>query len=394
VRVRTFELRLIGVALVACWTLTAALVLLAYRPGGPIDLLVGLLTTGPVAIAALGVIWPPVTHGQRSFPAMIWLGIVSLLFLVPSIVGLVNQLRALGSQTLLPSLEAAYPWFLALATTSLFSAFGIAREMLGQTAMRRRRLVRGVLVAAALTTGTGGLISATAVANDLALRDIVPASSRFGPTDPDEEPPLCTDPLATGRTAELALNLSGQVDLRPIGSVDLTGLRAGSDYRWLAYVATDRELGTYGHARVGDRTWIRTPTRSWRAVEDPAAERMSVDRRVAEVALTEGVRATAEDHGIEVVEGARARHCRVAVDGETFQAALPQVRWLVGDADLRRWRGQLDYWVFLDGQLGQVVGGANGEATEIEPDALLATVELRLTATNRDRTVVIYPPAR
>lgn len=391
---RTFELRLIGVALVACWTLTAALVLLAYRPGGPIDLLVGLLTTGPVAIAVLGVIWPPVTHGQRSFPAMIWLGIAALLFLVPSMVGLVNQLRALGSQTLLPSPEAAYPWFLALATTSLFSGFGIAREMLGQTAMRRRRLVRGVLVATALTAGIGVLFSAAAVANDLALRDVVPASSRFGPTDPEDEPALCTGSLATGRTAELALQLNAEVDLRPIGSVDLAGLRAGSNYRWLAYVATDRELGTYGHARVDDRTWTRTPTRGWRAVEDPAPDRMSVDRHLAEVALTEGVRATAEDHGIEVVEGARARHCRVAVDGETFTTALPQVRWLVGDADLRRWRGQLDYWVFLDGQLGQVVGRANGEATGIEPDALLATVELRLTATNRDRSVVIYPPAR
>ena len=36
-RVRRFELRLIGVALVACWSLAGALVLLAYRPGGPLD---------------------------------------------------------------------------------------------------------------------------------------------------------------------------------------------------------------------------------------------------------------------------------------------------------------------------------------------------------------------
>ena len=48
VRVRTFELRLIGVALVVCWTLTAALVLLAYRPGGPIDVLVGVLAFVPL----------------------------------------------------------------------------------------------------------------------------------------------------------------------------------------------------------------------------------------------------------------------------------------------------------------------------------------------------------
>jgi hypothetical protein len=394
VRVRTFELRLIGVALVACWTLTAGLVLLAYRPGGPIDLLVGLLAAGPVAIAVVGTVWPPLAHGQRSFPAMVWLGIASLLFLVPSIGGLLTQLRALGSQTLLPSPEAAYPWFLALATTSLFSGFGLARRMLGQTAMRRRRLVRGMLVAAACTVASGGLFTGAAVANDLALREVIPPSSRFGPTGTDTEPALCTDPLGVGPAAELTLHMTGEVDLRPIGSVDLTGLRSGSDYRWLAYVATERELGTYGHARLGDRTWLRTPSRGWRAGDEPDPDRLAVDRRVAEVALTDGIRATAEDHGIEVIEGARARHCRVAVDGTTFREAFPQVRWLVGAVDLRRWRGQLDYWVFLDGQLGQVAGRANGEATGIAADALLATIELRLTATDRDREVLLYPPAR
>ncbi len=393
-RVRTFELRLIGVALVACWTLTAALVLLAYRPGGPIDVAVGLLAAGPVVIALLGVRWPPLAHGQRSFPAMLWLGIGSLLFLIPSIGGLLTQLRALGSQTLLPSPEAAYPWLLALTTTSLFTGFGIARRMLGQTAMRRRRLVRGMLVAAALTTASGALFTGAAVANDLALRDDVRASSRFGPTDPQAEPILCTGDLSTGGTAELTLRIAGEVDLRPLGSVDLTGLRSGGDYRWLATVVTDRVRGTYGHARLGDRTWQRSPGRGWRPSNDRAPGRLSVDRRVAEVALTAGIRATAEDHGVEVIEGARARHGRVAVDGSTFLDAFPQVRWLVGNADLRRWRGQLVYWIFLDGQLGQVAGRANGEATGIEPDALLATLELRLTATNRDREVLLYPPAR
>jgi hypothetical protein len=34
VRVRIFVLRLIAVAVTVCWTLTAGLVLLGYRPGG------------------------------------------------------------------------------------------------------------------------------------------------------------------------------------------------------------------------------------------------------------------------------------------------------------------------------------------------------------------------
>jgi hypothetical protein len=188
--------------------------------------------------------------------------------------------------------------------------------------------------------------------------------------------------------------MDGEIDLRPIGSFDLAGTRSGRDYRWLAYVATNRELGTYGRASVGGRSWARTPSRDWHRVDAQDAAAFGLDRHVLETALTEGFRATAEDYGTEIVGGARARRCRIAVDGATFAAAFPQVRWLVGDADLHRWRGQLDYWIFLDGQLGQVAGSINGEAGGIEQEALLATVELRLTATERDRDAVVYPPAR
>jgi hypothetical protein len=109
-------------------------------------------------------------------------------------------------------------------------------------------------------------------------------------------------------------------------------------------------------------------------------------------ALTPGYRATAEDRGVEVIEGARARHCRIAVDGPVFRAAFPQARWLVGDDDLHRWRGQLDYWVFLDGQLGQVAGSVNGEGTSVAEKAIQGTIDVHLTATERGRNAVIYPP--
>ena len=118
----------------------------------------------------------------------------------------------------------------------------------------------------------------------------------------------------------------------------------------------------------------------------------TLDRTLVDTVLSPGFRATAEDRGVEVIEGARARRCRVAVDGDTFVSAVPQVRWLVGDADLHRWRGQLDYWVFLDGQLGQVAGSVNGNAAEIKPAALQGTIELRLAATDRDQDLVIQPP--
>ena len=84
-RVRDFELRLIGGALAGCWAVFGASILLTYRPGGPYDLVVGLTTLGPVAIALGGVVWPPVARGDRAFSAIVWLGIVGLLCLVPSI---------------------------------------------------------------------------------------------------------------------------------------------------------------------------------------------------------------------------------------------------------------------------------------------------------------------
>lgn len=392
-RVRAFELRLIAIALVVCWSIAAGLVLLAYRPGGPLDVIVGLTAVTPVAIAMAGVIWPPVARGAGAFPATVCLGALALLLLVPSITDVVTQLLGYGSRTLLPSLEAGYPWLLALLATSLFSGFGIARRLQGGTAVRRRRLVAGIAIAVVLTAVSGVAFGTIAIANDVALRDRPVTASRFGPTAGDDQPPLCDDPLAVGATASLQLHLAATVDLRPIGALDLAGRRIGRDFRWSTYVATAQQLGTYGSARVGDSAWTTRPGSRWAAVGPATVEADTVDAQALAVALTPDYRATAEDRGVEVIEGARARRCRVAIDGLTFQQAFPQAVWLVGDADLHRWRGQLDYWVFLDGELGQVAGSANGEAGEIVADAISGTIDVRLTATERGRDSFIYPPS-
>ncbi len=188
------------------------------------------------------------------------------------------------------------------------------------------------------------------------------------------------------------MHLDATVDLRPIGSVDLTGLRVGDDFRWLAYVASDRLLGQYGAARIGDHAWVATPDDDWQRADPAQTAGESVDEQALAIALSPDYRATAEDRGLEVIEGARARHCRIAVDGATFAAAFPEATWLVGPADLHRWRGQLDYWIFQDGELGQVAGSANGEAAGIVPGALNGTIDVRLTATERGRDQVVYPP--
>ncbi len=396
-RVRRLGLRLIGVALVASWGLAAAFVLVGYRPGGPFDMLVGAAMLGPLAIAATAVVWPPLARGGQTHPMIVALGVGSLLLLAPSIGGLNTQLELRGSQTLIPSLEAGYPWLLALLGTSLFTGFGLARRIVAGIG-RRRRLQLGLPIALGLTVVAGTVFGAAALANEAGLRDRgqPAASSRFGPTDAggDEPPPACDGRLSAGGTARVGARFIGYIDGRLIGSIDLAGERAGQEFRWLAYVATDHELGQYGAARRGGTAWARTPSRGWTRATLASVVDATVDLEVTRRVLTYSSRATAEDHGIELIEGARARHCRVAVDGALFRSTFPQVRWLVGDLDLERWRGQLDYWVFLDGELGLLTGSVNGAAGSLRPDAIQATIEVRLTATERGREVVIYPPTR
>jgi hypothetical protein len=393
VRVRTFELRLIAIALFAAWTTTAGLLLLAYHPGGPIDALVGLAAGLPILIALAGVAWPPVARGNRAFAVLVWLGLLTLLVLAPSIGGLLGQLMARGPQTLLPSLEAAYPWLLALLGTGLFSGLGLARRSLGETSIRRARLVRGTLIALVLTLLVGSAFTVVAVGNDVALRDHPVSSSRYGPSDADKEPPVCNDPLSVGRTARLDLSLNGDVDGRPLGTVDLSGVRSGTDFRWLAYVATNAQLGQFGAARVGSGSWALDPRTGWRAVAPAEVADGAIDAQILAAALQPGARVVAEMHGVSFFEGARARHCRVAIDGPAFRAAFPQVRYLVGAADLARWRGQLDYWVFVDGELGSVSGSVDGDAAGIADGALQGRLRATMTATERHQDhAVIRPP--
>jgi hypothetical protein len=394
-RVRRFELRLIALALLVAWTVAAALVLLAYRPGGPLDLVVGLTAMIPIAIALVAVVWPPVARGERAFPAMVWLGILALLCLIPSIAGVLTQLLTYGSRTLLPSAEAAYPWIVALLATSLFAGFGIVRRLTGGTggtADRRRRLLGGIAFGIVVTILAGGIFAAVAVANDVALRDSPITASRFGPTSGEGVPPPCDGALTVGSSARLDLHLDATVDRQPLGAVELDGVRVRSDYRWLAYVASDQQLGQYGAARIGDAAWATSRGSPWRRVAPTSVASDGVDAQVLNAALTQGYRATAEDRGLETIDGARARRCRIAIDGAVFADAFPQLALLVGNEDLHRWRGQLDYWVFLDGQLGQVAGSLNGEGSVISPESLLGTIAVRMTATERGRDSVIYPP--
>ncbi len=392
VRVRTIELRILGATLAGLWLAAFALVLLGYRPGGPIDAAVGAAVLGPILIALAAVVWPPVALGGRAFASIAWLGLGAILLLVPSIAGLIGQLSGRGPQTLLPSLEAAYPWILALIGTGWFAGLGIARRRLGQTALRRRRLLLGTTMGVVMVVAAGATFTTAAVVNELALRDQLSIASRFGPTDASLAPPRCDGPLVAGTTAKLDLTMDMAIDGQRAGQIAIAGFRSGTDVRWTGFAATRLTLGQVGLTRIGDRAWTLSPGSAWTVSTPAVAAGRDLDARLVAVALTPGNRAVAEDGGLAFIEGARARHCRVTIDGVTLRLAVPEIDLLVGSTDVSRWRGDLDFWIFTDGQLGQADAQVSGPATDLSPGGLLATLRFRLTAVDRGLPNFVLAP--
>src|SRR5712691_5940436 len=100
---RVRGLRLLAFLLAGLWSGLAIALLVAYRPGGPLDLLVGTAAFLPVVVAALAIIWPPVIDEWRPAAAVAWLGIISALLVGPLLLGIIETLAAGGRQELFPS---------------------------------------------------------------------------------------------------------------------------------------------------------------------------------------------------------------------------------------------------------------------------------------------------
>jgi hypothetical protein len=60
--------------------------------------------------------------------------------------------------------------------------------------------------------------------------------------------------------------------------------------------------------------------------------------------------------------------------------------------DLRHWRGELDYWVFTDGELGRLSGSLSGPASGIVDGGLQTRVRVTMIAIERDRAHKIVSP--
>ena len=391
-RVRQFELRLLAVALTVLWAVGGGIVLIAYRPGGPVDVLVGVAASLPLLVSVAAIVWPPLVKGYGGAAGVFWIGLAAALLLIPSIASVLGQLLEGGPQTLLPSAEFLYPWALALLATSLYAGLGISRQFIPEAGYGRKLLAASIAFAVVATSAIGGVYAGVSLADDAALQNKPAAYSRFGPTSANMIPPDCTRSLSTAVSAKLGVDLWGDVDQRSVGTVSLTGYRLGSDVSWTAQVVRNDLFGQYGVVRIGTSAWTQSPGTSWQTAAPRDVDNQLVDATALAQALSPTNRATAEYSGLEYVEGARARHCRVAVDGNTFQASFPQVKWLTKSAVLETWRGEINFWVFGDGEVGMITGSINGAAQEILPHGIQATIKVRMTATDRDTQVTISPP--
>ena len=391
-RVRQFELRLLAVALTVLWAAGGGVVLVAYRPGGPVDLLVGVAASLPLLVSVAAIVWPPLVRSDRGSAGIFWLGLLAGLLLIPSIASVASQVLQGGTEPLLPSLEVVYPWALALLATSLFAGFGISRQLIPEIGVGKKRLAASISFAVVATSIIGGIFASVSLADNAALGNVPAAHSKFGPTAANLTPPQCSSPLATPKTGSLSFDLSANVDGRAVGTVSVIGSRSGSDMAWTAQVVRSDLFGQYGAVRIGSSAWAMSPGSSWAATNPTVIDGQALDLTVLSGVLSLKNRATAEDHGLEYVEGARARHCRAAIDGSTFAVSFPQVKWLVGDASLATWRGEIDFWVFGDAEVGMVSGTVNGDAQGILPHGLQATVRVKMTVVDRDAPVTISPP--
>jgi hypothetical protein len=401
--------RLLAVCLLGLWTGLAIVILIAYRPGGPWDALVAAAAFAPVCIAAIAVVRPPMPDPEgrdlwRSRAALAWIGLLACLLVASMLVLEVRILAAGGDQALLPSLEVTYALILAIGFLSIYAALGVTRGEAPPGWRGHGRLVHALGIAVVMCVGAAFLMGGAAVANDLALRDQPRAPSRFGPTDTTTTPPGCDVPVTLGPGAAVDIAAGASIDGTSIGTAAISGVRQGLDESWSGSVETEFATVQAGYTRLGDHAWLSVgPSQPTARRADPfgmmGADALTLDGPVVAMLTATDPTIVAEDLGVELVEGARARHCRTAVDGPTALDTFLPLRWLAGGQLLRvthpltEWRGTLDWWVFTDGQLGQASVIINGYPGEAWPTSgIQGAMEAKLTALDRTLEHPVTPP--
>jgi hypothetical protein len=309
-----------------------------------------------------------------------------------------------GDQALLPSLEVAYALVLALGSLSLYAAFGISEIPARPGSRAQGRMLHATGLAVIMTASAGFLLGVAALANDLALRDQPAGPSRFGPTDPELTPPTCDTPVVLGPSAVVEVEAQAIIDGQSVGHASIQGVRDGSDESWSGSAEGDFVRARAGYARLGRDAWMGLGAAEPSPIEvDPfgmhGTNGLTLDGPVVSLLRATDPEVVAEDLGVGLVSGARARHCRTAVNGPSALDTFLPLRWLAGGQlltvthPLEEWRGTLDWWVFTDGQLGQASVDIHGYPGEAWPTSGIAgTLSARLTALDRDIPQVVSAP--
>jgi hypothetical protein len=434
-------MRLMGGVLVALWAALAVAIAAAYRPGGPLDVAVMIASFLPVLVAAVPLIWLPRPRTGRDRAILTWTWIAAVLLATSLLYGVASSLAADGPQTLVPSAEVAYAAFLALLFTCGFSLMGLAdgpspgrsRERAATApptdeaaSIGRAAWVRGVSLGLLAATGISVVFGAVLLVNDR-NRPVDPTTtSRHGPTDPALVPPECDAPAALGPNAAVEVRAWASVDDVGTGEALLAGRRSGGDEAWSAgwergphilgsdVDSSEPDVGGIAYRRVGPQAWVNlggpdpdAAGTTWREVAaNPFAlvgsQGLTMDGPTQTLVGSQPGAIVPEDVGLEVIDGARARHCRTFIDGPTALATFLPLRWLmVGEpiglrSDLAAWRGELDWWVFADGQLGRAVARVSGLASDawVDPPGIRGEIGATLEALDRDLAADIGgPPA-
>ncbi|OGN88206.1 MAG: hypothetical protein A2X23_04790 [Chloroflexi bacterium GWC2_73_18] len=338
----------------AAWLAAGAAVFVGYRPGGAADgtlAVVALLPIVPALVVARtrgggGAVTEPI--GRLLAPAAM---IGALLLLVPLTAELVRPagpgwpgaqpgtFAPLAVARLLPSPSLGWAFALAAALTALPALRSrVPRRSTGEGAPREGR---AVAAAAAVSLVLGAVLAAVGygIAAWNAGTVAVPATSVFGPTGPVELP-ACDGPLALPASVRVRASGDGDRGGRSLGGVVVDGARMPEAISWSGTYSTVWGSGTDGRAAGETGPFL--------------------DEALLATALTPGRRAGADELGIDLVEGARARHCRVVTDGTGALRGFLPLQYVVGrdgrsEATARLlapWRGTLDYWLFGDGRLG------------------------------------------
>ena len=395
--------------LIVLWVVTAVAVSAIYRPGGPVDIVVVLACLVPVAVATMALVWPSSPAGKRDRLALVWIWLTAVLFAIPVLYGVVADLVSDDPVSLIPSVEAAYAAIIAFGATALFSAVGFVHTRRGVRPFERAATMRTLLLAGGLTVAITASFGAVAAVNDRSQRDDGTTTSRFGPTDADLVPPDCDVAPRLGEDAVISIEARSSIDNEPRGEARLDGRRGGADETWGGTWSDPDGGGDLAYRRVASRAWVNSgtadpeaPGTTWRQVTPDGfgmAGTAGLTMDGPPHAIVSGPRGSIvpEDLGLAFVEGAQARHCRTFIDGPTALATFLPLRWLVGDGDPARlddWRGEMDWWVFTDGELGRASVEVSGSRAPVWAQAgVRGTLEADLLATDRDQAIDIGLPA-